>query len=105
MGETRNENEWNDPPGVASELDDSRTEAKADANTRATRGPFAGLRRMVWWLFWGGLVLAVAFGALGWTTAEAVPLVVGYLVTIGFWLSVAWGVLWFIDVILAYLKE
>lgn len=108
MSETRNE--WNDPPGVDWGENSPKDRKRGDEGPSSTQnprmsGPFSGLRRMLFWGFWGGLVIAIALGVAGATTAAAVPLVLGYLVTFGFWTVIAWGVLWFIDAILVYLKS
>jgi hypothetical protein len=81
------------------------SDVRDEPTTRlSARGPFSGVRALLWWLFWIGLVLAIVLGATGVASAPTVPLTVGYLVTIGAGIFTLYGALWLVDVVLAYLK-
>ncbi|WP_273835090.1 hypothetical protein [Halococcus sp. PRR34] len=106
-------NEWNDPPGVnpngsvASSDDSTRDRAP---ERRRLRGPFAGLRRLIWWVFWLGLIAAAVVGATAYARptsplSGAIQLMLGYVVTIGATLATGWGALWLVDKALVFLKR
>lgn len=96
-------NEWDDS---ARANGDDTAPADEPASSVATRGPFTGLRRLIWWLFWIGLAAAIALPATGvTTTGSVVTTPLAYLVTIGVSLATAWGALWLVDIVLAYLKS
>lgn len=100
-------NEWDDPPGVAVDGSVAHSERTADDDTAAPdrhlRGPFAGLRRLIWWVFWLGLVAAIAVGFLPGNAP--LPIALGYVVTIGIVLLAAEGALWLVDTALVFLKR
>lgn len=106
------QSEWNDPPGVNLDgtVENTTTDPDPEPTAERSRGPFAGLRRVLGWVFWGGFVLAAVGGALGAAgplppLAGALKLTLAFAVTIGWWVGAGWWLLWALDKVLVFLKS
>lgn len=83
---------------MASESEDWPEPGKTQHSFWNPAGPFRPLRRIVTWLTVLAIIALVALPAMGVPAGVIAAFAIGPLLT-------AWGALWFIDTILAYLKK